>query len=29
VPSGSKQGMQQAEAAIYLIGTSSQYQVQH
>jgi uncharacterized protein (DUF1800 family) len=29
VPTGSKQGLQQAEAAIYLIGTSSQYQVQH
>jgi hypothetical protein len=29
VPAGSKQGMQQAQAAIYLIGTSSQYQVQH
>jgi uncharacterized protein (DUF1800 family) len=29
VPSGSKQGLQQAQAAIYLIGTSSQYQVQH
>ena len=29
VPAGSKQGMQEAQAAIYLIGTSSQYQVQH
>jgi uncharacterized protein (DUF1800 family) len=29
VPSSSKQGLQQAQAAIYLIGTSSQYQVQH
>jgi uncharacterized protein (DUF1800 family) len=29
VPAGSKQGLQQAQAAIYLIGTSSQYQVQH
>lgn len=29
VPSGSKQGLQQAQMAIYLIGTSSQYQVQH
>jgi uncharacterized protein (DUF1800 family) len=29
VPTGSKQGLQEAQAAIYLIGTSSQYQVQH
>jgi uncharacterized protein (DUF1800 family) len=29
VPAGSKQGLQQAQMAIYLIGTSSQYQVQH
>jgi uncharacterized protein (DUF1800 family) len=29
VPSGSKQGLQQAQMAIYLVGTSSQYQVQH
>jgi uncharacterized protein (DUF1800 family) len=29
VPSSSKQGLQQAQMAIYLIGTSSQYQVQH
>ena len=29
VPAGSKQGLQQAQTAIYLIGTSSQYQVQH
>jgi uncharacterized protein (DUF1800 family) len=29
VPAGSKQGFQQAQMAIYLIGTSSQYQVQH
>ena len=29
VPAGSKQGMQEAQAAIYLIGTSWQYQVQH
>jgi len=29
VPAGSKQDMQQAQAAIYLIGTSSQYRVQH
>jgi len=29
VPASSKQGLQQAQAAIYLIGTSSQYQVQH
>jgi uncharacterized protein (DUF1800 family) len=29
VPSGSKQALQQAQAAIYLIATSSQYQVQH
>ena len=29
VPSSSKQGLQQAQAAIYLIATSSQYQVQH
>jgi uncharacterized protein (DUF1800 family) len=28
-PAGSKQDMQQAQAAIYLIGTSSQYRVQH
>jgi hypothetical protein len=29
VPAGSKPGLQQAQAAIYLIATSSQYQVQH
>jgi uncharacterized protein (DUF1800 family) len=29
VPAGSKQGLQQAQAAIYLSGISSQYQVQH
>jgi uncharacterized protein (DUF1800 family) len=29
VPASSKQGLQQAQMAIYLIGTSSQYQVQH
>ena len=29
VPTGSNQGLQEAQAAIYLIGTSSQYQVQH
>jgi uncharacterized protein (DUF1800 family) len=29
LPAGSKQGLQQTQAAIYLIGTSSQYQVQH
>jgi uncharacterized protein (DUF1800 family) len=29
VPTGSKQGLQEAQTAIYLIGTSSQYQVQH
>ena len=29
VPAGSSQGLTQAETAIYLIGTSSQYQVQH
>ena len=29
VPAGTNQALQQAEAAIYLIGASSQYQVQH
>lgn len=29
VPAGTNQALQQAQAAIYLIGTSSQYQVQH
>jgi uncharacterized protein (DUF1800 family) len=29
VPAGSSQGLQQAQAAIYLIGSSSQYQVRH
>jgi uncharacterized protein (DUF1800 family) len=29
VPAGTNQGLQEAQAAIYLIGTSSQYQVQH
>ncbi len=29
VPAGQTQALQQAETAIYLIGTSSQYQVQH
>jgi uncharacterized protein (DUF1800 family) len=29
VPAGPNQGLQEAQAAIYLIGTSSQYQVQH
>jgi hypothetical protein len=29
VPAGSNQALQQAKTAIYLIGTSSQYQVQH
>jgi hypothetical protein len=29
VSPGSTQGLRQAQAAIYLIGTSSQYQVQH
>jgi uncharacterized protein (DUF1800 family) len=28
-PTGSQQGLQQVQAAIYLIGTSSQYQAQH
>jgi len=29
VPAGTNQGLQEAQTAIYLIGTSSQYQVQH
>ena len=29
VPAGANQGLQEAQTAIYLIGTSSQYQVQH
>jgi hypothetical protein len=29
VPAGTNQALQQAQTAIYLIGTSSQYQVQH
>ena len=29
VPAGSNQGLQEAQTAIYLIGSSSQYQVQH
>jgi hypothetical protein len=29
VPAGASQGLQEAQTAIYLIGTSSQYQVQH
>ncbi|HTS11829.1 MAG TPA: DUF1800 family protein [Candidatus Limnocylindrales bacterium] len=29
VPAGSSQSLQQAETAIYLVGTSSQYEVQH
>jgi len=29
VPAGSNQALRQAQTAIYLIGSSSQYQVQH
>jgi hypothetical protein len=29
VPAGTNQALQQAQTAIYLVGTSSQYQVQH
>jgi hypothetical protein len=29
VPAGSTQALQQAKTAIYLVGSSSQYQVQH
>jgi hypothetical protein len=29
VPAGSNQALKQAQTAIYLIGSSSQYQVQH